>query len=137
MSNIVNELFTKAFEKARQIDFDPKWSNGTGYFDFASQGDAAPKVGNGKMAASQTPTGRRILIIGTRLGNAVVFQRYDNRDDVFVCNIPPQIKHGFCIFDGALDENNMIKLVGDGITIRNIGDRLDDLYVAIKRNQPI
>ena len=137
-ANIVNDLFTKAFEKARKIDFNNKWSNGTGYFDHAVAGEDAPKgVGNGKMLASCTPTGRRILIIGTRLGNAVVFQRYDDRDDVFVYNIPQELKRGFCLFDGRLDELNMIKLVGDGMAVRNIGDRLDDLYVAIKRNQPI
>lgn len=136
--NIVNKLFTQAFEKARKIDFDGKWSNGTGYFNGAQSGEYAPKgIGNGKMVASQTPTGRRLLIIGTRIGNAVVFQRYDDRDDVFVYNIPQELKIGFCIFDGRLDELNMIKLVGDGMAIRNIGDRLDDLYVSIKRNQPI
>lgn len=135
--NIVNQIFTKAFLKARQIEFNPKWSNGTGYFNGAEHGEDAPVVGNGKTVGAVTPGGRRILIIGTRLGNAVVFQRYDNRDDVFVHNLPLELKHGFAVFDNALKEDSMLSLVGDGMSIRNIGDRLDDLYVAIKRNQRI
>lgn len=135
--NIVNKIFTAAFNKAKPIEFNPKWSNGTGYFNGAEYGEDAPVVGNGKTVSAVTPGGRRILIIGTRLGNAVVFQRYDNRQDVFVHNIPQELKRGFAIFDNALQENSMLSLVGDGMSIRNIGDRLDDLYVAIKRNQRI
>ena len=137
MSNDINTLFTKAFDKAIAIDFNKDWSNGTGYFDHAVVGEHAPKVGNGKMVKAVTPTGRRILIVGTRIGNAVIFDRYSDRQDVFVHNMPTSLKHGFVVDDGVICYELMEELIGDGMSIRNIGDRLDDLYAAIKRATPV
>ena len=132
-----NELFDDAFAKARPIEFDKAWSNGTGYFDYATDSDVAPKVGFGGMVKCTTPGGRRILIIGTRIGNCVIFDRYSDDKSVFVFNMPTAMKQGFAIDDGAISNETMLSLVGDGVLLRNIGNRLDDLYKAIKIEQGI
>lgn len=132
-----NELFDYAFSKAREIPFVKAWSNGTGYFDYAVDRDLAPKVANGGMVKCVTPGGRRILIIGTRIGNCVIFDRYSDEKSVFVFNMPTALKQGFAIKDGSIDFDTMLNLVGDQGSLRNIGNRLDDLYRAIKIEQSI
>ena len=132
-----NELFDAAFEKARPIEFDKAWSNGTGYFDYATDSDVAPKVGFGALVKCTTPGGRRILIVGTRIGNAVIFDRYSDEKTVFVYNMPTALHQGFGIDSGAISDETMLRLVGDDGTMRNIGHRLDDLYKAIKLEQGI
>ena len=132
-----NELFDFAFNKAREIQFDKAWSNGTGYFDYATDSDVAPKVANGGMVKATTPGGRRILIIGTHIGNAVIFDRYTEDKSVFVYNMPTALHQGFGIDSGAISDQTMLRLVGDDGTMRNIGHRLDDLYQAIKIEQGI
>lgn len=136
MEPTVNSVFTAAYEAAPKIDFNMAWSNGTGYFDHAVEGAHAPKIGNGKMVSSATPSGRRIIIVGTRIGNCVVFERYTDNAEKYVFNAPTALKHGFAIYDGLVEVGLMEELVGDAF-VRNIGDRLDDLYVAIKRSQSL
>lgn len=132
--------FLKALENSTEIPFDFKWSNGTGYFDHAVQGEHAPKLGNGKAVHSWTTNGRCVMIIGTRLGNVVVFTRYDDwhtkAEPVFTFNMPTAIKQIFNVHDGALDQVDMELLVGNEIA-RNIGHRIEDLYTLCKRTQKL
>lgn len=132
-----NELFDHAFAKAREIPFNKDWSNGTGYFDYATDSDVAPNVANGGMVKCTTPGNRRILIIGTRIGNAVIFDRYTDDKSVFVYNMPTALHQGFGIDAGSISDKDMLSLVGDDGVVRNIGHRLDDLYQAIKVAQGI
>lgn len=145
--NEINQVFTKAYNECkRDLPFNPEWSNGTGYFDFAvysKQGViTAPKLGNGEMARSNTTadgSGRRILIIGTRLGNMVVFDRFteqgENQKDaaraIFVYNTTTSLKNGGWFNSGALDVWGMEIAVGDGAD-KNIGWRLEQLASAMK-----
>ncbi len=87
-SNIFMEMFDK-IETA--VDFNAAWNNGTDYFNGAVDGDDAPVVAAGAMVKSTSLKGRKILIIGTRFGNVVIFQRYSDRDDVFVSNVPDAV----------------------------------------------
>lgn len=131
-------IFEEAFKNATPVSFNPKWSNGTGYFDHATYGETAPKLGNGRVLSAVTPGGRKILIIGTRLGNVVVFSRYDDwemfEDPVFVSNVPTCIKHAFNITDGRISRDGMVLLLGDSTT-RNIGHRIEDIYSLCKKTE--
>lgn len=133
-----NEIFTCIFNKARPIPFNRAWSNGTGYFNYATDSDEAPVVGAGAVVSSTAPGGRRILIVGTKLGNVVVFQRYDNRDDLFVCHAPTVLLMAFSIVsEDKLSVSNLITLLGDGMLKQNIGIRINDILKAAKFEQQL
>lgn len=134
------ELFEKAFNNVntKEIKFDHNWSNGTGYFDFAVIGDHVPTVPSGTMVKTQTPHGRKIIIIGTILGNVVVFQRYDGRDDIYVLNTTTNISHGGWFESGRLDDRQMSIAVGEyGDGLDNIGNRIKQIYDACKKTKGI
>jgi hypothetical protein len=86
-----NEMFYGLFEDAPRIEFDPRWNNGTGYYDHAARGRYAPKLAVGQMvsAVSPMPNNRKIVIVGLGedKGNFVFFERYtDGAHDVIVSN---------------------------------------------------
>jgi hypothetical protein len=54
------------------LDFDPRWKNGTGYFN----GAMTVGLANGNMAKATGDCGRRLIMIGTEHGTAVFFERY-------------------------------------------------------------
>jgi hypothetical protein len=127
-------IFFRVWDKTeREVPFNESWSNGTGYFDAAVAGEHAPKLGNGTMVRSVTPSGRKILIIGSRLGNIVVFQRYTNRTDVIVTNIPDDLREQLIIDNHVATREQAIFLIGDGGYFRNLGTRLDELYKQMKK----
>lgn len=141
MSSSSNEIFTTAFEDCKkEIPFVKEWSNSTGYFDYAVYGGNAPKLANGEMIKSCTPGGRRILIIGTRLGNLAVFDRFkDQRPGepgaekaVFVYNCTSAIKVGAWFSQGSLGEYEMGTAVGDHGE-GNLGWRIEQLASALKK----
>lgn len=71
------------------LGYDSSWSNGTGYFDGAVSGPAAPHLAFGQMAKSVDPKGRRIAILGQGDdGNIVIFDRYSGADSPVVYNAP-------------------------------------------------
>ena len=72
------------------LTYSPKWANGTGYFDHAVSGEHAPNLPEGARAACMGDDGRRIIIIGTAFGNAVVFERFTN-GSVIVSNVPREV----------------------------------------------
>lgn len=91
------EVFSSAFEKARKIEFKVEWKNGTGYFDGAAEGKYAPRVTSGQALSFVDDNKRRGIIVGSRFGNIVVFERYspdgDNRSNTFVCNTTRKVKN--------------------------------------------
>lgn len=54
------------------LDFDPRWKNGTGYFN----GAMTVGLAKGNMAKATGDCGRRLIMIGTEHGTAVFFERY-------------------------------------------------------------
>lgn len=54
------------------LDFDPRWKNGTGYFN----GAQTVGLANGNMAKATGDCGRRLILIGTEFGTAVFFERF-------------------------------------------------------------
>ena len=81
-----------------RIEFNAQWANGTGYFDNGVKGPSAPVLIPGETASSVDTHGRKIVFIGTRLGNVVVFEREATSGDVparVVCNAPRELEYLF------------------------------------------
>lgn len=125
------EIFSSIFtsEATREIPFNEFWSNGTGYFDNAVYGSHAPKLERGEVVKSMTPNNRRILIVGTRLGNVVVFDRYTgNESGVFVYNCTQTLESIYLIRNNSLSDDDMRSIFGLRGCNANIGLRIEQLY---------
>ena len=122
-------LFQKVFSntKTETIPFNPKWSNGTGYFDHAVEGEEAPVLAPGCIVKTATPSGRKILIIGTPIGNVVIFQRYDDCEDIYVKNTTTFIEELGWFDSSRLDIRQMSIALGD------YADGRDNIGFKIKR----
>lgn len=123
-SSVSPYSFREAFESAADIEFNPKWANGTGYYDHAVKGPNAPKleIGEIRRCVSTAPNNRKILLVGTFFGNVVVFQRFTDREDVIVSNMPYVIET-VTGCRSSLNEDKLFLLVGDF----NIGMRVNKL----------
>lgn len=142
----MSELFTTTFNHPNtlEIPFNREWSNGTGYFDAAVSGPAAPIVQAGLIVKSKTTTGRRIMIVGTRLGNVVIFDRYDGQsekpdDAIFCFNTTTAVSEGGWLSDGSsgrvIDFLELSTLLGqyyDGKN--NLGYRINQIYSACQKS---
>ena len=132
-------MTTTAFEKildtiVAEIPFNPQWANGTGYLNGAVSGEHAPKLASRERAMFVDNHGRRAIVVGTTMGNAVVFERYtkspDNRE-VLVCNLPDEVGY---IFDCTtnLTEDKLHFLVGDQYPGSvNVGHRIERMFSAV------
>jgi hypothetical protein len=138
MSKYANERFTKAFNAARRVPFDPKWNNATDYMDGAV--DAKLDLAQGDIVASYTglENRRRLIIVGTVFGNVVIFDRYtDNTDKefpVFVINAPYPLRQLGLLKEGHQNEEQVLAIVGDPqypLNEPNIGQRLTKLKEAL------
>ncbi len=138
MTNI-EILFDKVYNNARQIEFNRNWSDGIGHYDFAIQGEHAPKVGNGKVVATKTPGGKRVIIVGTRLGNVIVYEdRVWDNQTAYGVSRNSAINSTMLVTESATCFEEMLMIIGDGeICVRNIGERIEDIYTLCKRSQPL
>lgn len=113
---VLNAVFAQS--SIKEIEYNNAWSNGTGYFDFAVKGENAPTLKVGEMCKSQTPFGRKIVMVGTNYGNVVVFGRYDDEDSsIVVCNVGS----GFDTekqYHGSLSDEKVAKLLNYTITVQ-------------------
>lgn len=144
--NQVNIVFTEAYEKCKiTLPFNKNWSNKTGMFDMAVYGEHAPKLSYGEMARSVTDGGRRIIILGTRLGNLVVFDRFSKQAEgekgadtaVFYYDCSSSIRTGGWFSRNHLDAFEMGVAVGDSEERPgdgNLGWRLEQLFSALKNS---
>lgn len=70
-----SELFNRAFDSTgARIAFSTEWKNGTGYLDKLV--DANVGLRAGECAVTVDDFKRRVLLIGSPVGNIVVFERY-------------------------------------------------------------
>ena len=112
------EVFETAFKNAKRIDFNEKWKNGTGYLDHAAEGKHAPKVSQGQVVSFLDDKDRRGVIVGTKYGNIVVFERYspegNETSGVFVCNVADKVKENvnFIKFERALSLDTLRDIFG-------------------------
>lgn len=135
-STFFNEMF-KLTKKT--VEFDPKWANGTGYFDRATKAELpALKIGEvGKCVADfgDDRDNRRILIVKTRFGNVVLFERYICGKDgklngPIVHNTPSAVRKSemFHPDSGALTARNMSDALGDESLHYNVGRRIENFF---------
>lgn len=138
----VNEVFSRAYENADgELPFKIEWSNGAGAYDFAVHGQHAPKIPTGKTFRSITAGGRRLLFVGTRLGNLIVYDQFAQQRPgeegynkaVFCFNSVSLIEKGGWFHANSLDEFEMSVAVGDNER-PNLGATLDQVWSAMKRN---
>lgn len=122
-------LFNIAFDQALDIEFNPDWSNGTGYYDKAVLSKVSPKLNPGEVrrCISAGANNRKIILVGTRLGNVVIFQRYTNSDEVYVTNMHYAIASMTGI-RGAVSEDQMNLLLSNGC---NIGQRVESFIEEV------
>lgn len=128
MSNAPGRIFTEAFENLQKLEevivFNPSWANGTGYFDGAVNEPLQP----GKIKATNDPSMRRLILIGTRFGTIVVFDRFSNQTDngVFVTNAPNNSIIDLAVSGSSVGETEMLVLLGGwGMVKENIGTQIE------------
>lgn len=76
------------------VEYSQEWENGTGYLDYAC---SEVKLQPGEVAKSKDNAGRRIILVGTRFGTVVIFERYplktNNGDNlIVVSNLPREVE---------------------------------------------
>ncbi len=96
--NTVSEMFNKAFDQTgTRIAFSTEWKNGTGYLDKLVDADVGLRPG--ECATTVDDHQRRVLVIGTPVGNIVLFERYtpteEARSSIIVGNYPSAIENMF------------------------------------------
>ena len=124
-TNIVDKIFTEAFEAAASIDFNPEWANGTGYYDTA----VYEPLEIAEVRKTITDNDRRMLLIGTRFGTVVVFDRYSGPDHrVFVSNTPRNVLIDTLVPSGAIGERAMAIITGGWSPSDNIGKLIESIY---------
>lgn len=109
--------FAEVYSKAEKIPFNREWSNGTGYFDFAVGASRrpsphVPEIPVSEIRASATPTGRRLLFVSTYLGLLVIFDRYDDRSDIFTYNEDNRLSSGRWLPSRVISDDDMEFLLG-------------------------
>lgn len=86
---VANAFVTECVAK-RPIEFNPNWVNESdGYFDRAVKGKHAPVLELGVQYHCVDKDGRNVMLIGTELGNVIVFQRTANNPNVIVAHASP------------------------------------------------
>ncbi len=96
--NTVSEMFNKAFDKINaRIAFSTEWKNGTGYLDGLVNANVGLRPG--ECATTVDDKKRRVLVIGSPVGNIVLFERYspteEARSSIVVGNYPSEITNVF------------------------------------------
>lgn len=132
--------FNKKFEISNKIEFNPRWGNGTGYYDNAVSGEHAPVLTPGEMVASLSDNNRKIIMVGTPLGNVVIFQRYNDNVSVYTCNVSRVLNSVGLIPNGRISDQTMEMLIGDyfdnvdgyniNMLLSKISNVTKDLYPA-------
>ena len=139
--------FYYAFNETQTIvPYDKRWENGTGYLDHAVRGIDAPALIPGSIVKTTTSGGRKVLLIGTRFGNAVIFERYTNPaigtavptyTEIIVGNVPHEIAElylGSAIGTNlARDDVTLFMLLGDPKSASNnpnVGMRIETLFAT-------
>lgn len=139
MTNAINttangpgRIFNATFNRPEVIDveFNPAWNNGTGYFDAAVFSEVPGLYTNGRVGRCFDDSGRRLLIIKTRFGNVIVFDRFSHQTDggVYVTNSPVNPLIRLVVSGSSVGETEMIALFGGwGILEDNLGFAIEKI----------
>ena len=88
--NTAPAVFNAVFANAKEVKFDPAWKNNTGYMDGAVSADLG--LVQGETRSFTDDHGRRGVIVGTKVGNVVLFERYTDNRTVIVFNAPIEVQ---------------------------------------------
>jgi len=133
-------LFTIRYNQINKIvPFNPAWNNGTGYYNGAVSGEDAPLIPPGEIvkSVSPAPNNRRILIVGTLLGNVVVFERYTDGDkSIIVMNTTRTFSSTNLVRStGAVSLDDLTIILGDGDLFQpevNVGTIISQIVRSTK-----
>lgn len=125
--------FNKLLDRSTAIEFNPKWANGTGYFDGAVNGPDAPQLDYKKIYSFSDHHGRKGLIFPTRHGNVVVFNRYSNRREVIGMNAPRTI--GIFFNEGRPLTHDDLIVIGGGWGVSTIGMKIESAIAYEERRK--
>lgn len=141
MCRFANERFSAAYAEIETvIPFNRAWSGGTGYFEHAVVPGIAPELAPGQLAKSSTPSGRRIIFIGTRLGPIVIYDRFDGQanatgDVVLTYNSSILFDEGGWLdHPSALNQGEMNLLLGEYGIKNNLGFRIEQVFQFMQRD---
>lgn len=126
--NYLQNCFTSAFNAINvEIPFDAAWANGTDYFNGAVK---APLEVGKRAKSICTSSNRRMILVGTKLGTCVAFERYTpdtNSGFVLVSNVPHMLN--VFIPSGSMDDNTFSNYFAHDSS--NIGTTLSRLEKAL------
>lgn len=113
----------------RFVPFDPKWNNGTGYFDHLVHDDL--ELEDGEVVRFVDNMMRNGIIIGSPLGNLVVFERRTRKLDkvqphdavIVVTNLPWELRWMYSNGLTSDEFNTILGIPGNP----NLGKRLAEM----------
>ena len=115
--------------KTLAVQFQESWNNGTGYMDGATK----LLIPRGQIRKSVTDpiNNRKLLLIGTRFGTVVVFERYtDGNNGIYACNWPSRVPMAFksaLNATSSLSEDTICSLVGSRCN-PNVGKLIEMIF---------
>ncbi len=113
----------------RFVPFDPKWNNGTGYFDHLVKEDL--ELEDGEVVRFVDNMMRNGIIIGSPLGNLVIFERRARKLDkvqphdavIMVTNLPRELRWMYPNELTSDEFNTILGIPGNP----NLGERLAEM----------
>lgn len=135
-----NILYADEAFVQKDIEYNPDWNNGTGYFNGAVNAELPElEIGEVGRCKAPAPNNRRILIVKTQFGNVVVFERYTPKEDgalngPLAINMPDLVRESEMIgTEGALTMEQLVNIFGNGLTpTYNVGVRLHQFMEHVK-----
>jgi hypothetical protein len=115
--------FQSAFSLIQNtIEFKPEFNNGTGYLDGLAALDGLFTPYENLMADTNsqkniyktiTTNGRKVIVVATRHGNVVLFERYNDNPAVIANHMSDEVKNFLCISTThPLTSEQVCKIVG-------------------------
>jgi hypothetical protein len=135
-----DDIFNFVYETAREVPYKTEWLNGPG--DAVTDKELNAGMVPGDVVRSQSAKGRKILIVATRLGLFVLFQRYINdvrynkANRTFIYNTTKELKDlRFVRSSGRVSEDDMQVILGDRSGfVKNIGHHIEHIAQVIERS---
>lgn len=123
----LEQSFEKILGKVTHVPYNPEWRQGD-YFN----GACAEPLTPGQIVASTVDgvDGRRLLLIGTRAGTAVIFERYTPNIGsafVLVSNACMELRN-VGLPSGSIDDVTLSRIVTAYKPEDNIGSRLEAIF---------
>ena len=127
------EFFLASFKAIEtNVAYNPAWENGTGYLDHAVT-DETLGLKPGEIAKTESLRGRKIIIVSTRFGNIIVFERYTTVTGPIVSNVPEEVTDLLMGTEigTVLDLFTLRLMLGDNTNCyqltRNLGAKIEEL----------